>query len=290
MSLAERPPDSPCQKLPILDIGNLAYSSYFRHFAAVLRTSWLWLILSGFLIATTSWLEQAWMAPIDVKTTSARPVPVPLTGLADAIIVIAGISIAVEWHRLMILNQQPSFSGSNVATGPFWRYVLVSLVLSAIVLLPPLGVVFMALRLLAASMGHFNAFFWWIVLVVFGSGGLGIALALRLSPLLAAQAIGRTELTFEEVWCRTRGNTWRLFLGIVLTALPPLMVPDVVFFSITGFVRPSDILLSVAGTITILYYLLVLPISIGFLSHAYRHFFKGPAGPGERLEGQRLAA
>jgi hypothetical protein len=34
-----------------------------------------------------------------------------------------------------------------------------------------------------------------------------------------------------------------------------------------------------ATTVTAVYYLLVLPIGIGFLSHAYRHFFQAPLQP-----------
>jgi hypothetical protein len=34
--------------------------------------------------------------------------------------------------------------------------------------------------------------------------------------------------------------------------------------------------MTAAGTVFSVYYLLIVPIGIGFLSHAYRHFFQAP--------------
>jgi hypothetical protein len=39
--------------------------------------------------------------------------------------------------------------------------------------------------------------------------------------------------------------------------------------------------MTTVSTITTVYYLLIVPIGIGFLSHAYRHFFQGGLQPTE---------
>jgi hypothetical protein len=41
--------------------------------------------------------------------------------------------------------------------------------------------------------------------------------------------------------------------------------------------------MTAGSTVTAIYYLLVLPIGIGFLSHAYRHFFQAPPAPQDRV-------
>ena len=37
--------------------------------------------------------------------------------------------------------------------------------------------------------------------------------------------------------------------------------------------------MTAVSTVFAVYYLLILPIGIGFLSHAYRHFFQAPLEP-----------
>jgi hypothetical protein len=37
--------------------------------------------------------------------------------------------------------------------------------------------------------------------------------------------------------------------------------------------------MTVTSTVTVICYLLIMPIGIGFLSHAYRHFFQGGLQP-----------
>src|SRR5258708_2408172 len=123
MSLAEGPPDLPYPKLPFWDTVSLAYSTYFRHFNDALRTSWLWLIAVAALTAFASWQQWSWMATAMANLKPGLPPQMPkptemvlLLNLANILMLLAGVSIAVAWHRLMILNEQPGVSGSNVAT------------------------------------------------------------------------------------------------------------------------------------------------------------------------------
>ncbi len=51
----------------------------------------------------------------------------------------AGVSIAVAWHRRIILGEQPGFSGSNVATKSLWRYDGVGFAIGLIAFLPSPG-------------------------------------------------------------------------------------------------------------------------------------------------------
>jgi hypothetical protein len=69
--------------------------------------------------------------------------------------------------------------------------------------------------------------------------------------------------------------------GIVACTLPPALLLQIVLLFLIGFPRPETFTdpsfagrFAAMGAIMVVYYLLILPIGIGFLSHAYRHFFR----------------
>jgi membrane-anchored glycerophosphoryl diester phosphodiesterase (GDPDase) len=185
----------------------------------------------------------------------------------------------------MILNEQPSFSGSNVATKDLWRYIVVAITLFLIFFLPVAAVMLPTFYYLlpapGAAMlpaGFFPLFLLGVILYA-----VGAAVAFRLTLLLPARAIGNVDLTFRQTWDRTRGNIWRLFWGVAVTTSPPLLIGQIVFLLRFGFPRPGvaggdDFIaqMTTVSTISTVYYLLIVPIGIGFLSHAYRHFFQAP--------------
>jgi hypothetical protein len=104
----------------------------------------------------------------------------------------------------------------------------------------------------------------------------------RLSLLLPARAVGDLDLTFKETWKRTRGNTWRMFWGIVACTAPPMLAAQLpVQIVLSSFLRSpgmpdGDAIVGVAAVSAILFAsnLLTLPIGIGFLSYSYSHFFE----------------
>jgi hypothetical protein len=120
---------------------------------------------------------------------------------------------------------------------------------------------------------------WLVFLMVLVYLAAAVAL-LRFSLLLPARAIGDLGLTFRQAWHQTRGNTWRLFWGIVICTIPPVMIGIIVVLCVVGFPNPQTLVEGFTGgwiassVIYNAFYLLILPISIGFLSHAYRHFFQ----------------
>lgn len=294
MSPIEGSPGLPYPKLPLWDVANLAYTSYFRHFAALLRASWLWLLMITPVTAVAMWQQWSWLVatvahmipghpPLDLRPTGVWA----LMYLGNALTIFAGVSIAVAWHRMMILNERPGFSGSNIVTRNLWRYVLVGFLLCLIIILPSMTLMFPVFSFLMprpAIAANFPAPFLASMFAIFALNGVAIAIVLRLCLLLPARAVGDTRLTLKEVWQRTRGNTWRLFWGLVMTTFPPLLLAEIAFVAVARFPRPGvatdeDVVIqmTVASTIMMLYYLVVLPISVGFLSHAYRHFFQEPS-------------
>jgi hypothetical protein len=102
--------------------------------------------------------------------------------------------------------------------------------------------------------------------------------------LLPARAIGDTNLTIRQTWKRSHGNVLRIFFGLLTCTIPPALVAVIVqallYLAIATFVareHQGGIFFAQMdlynNMLFELWCLLILPIGIGFLSHAYRHFF-----------------
>jgi hypothetical protein len=291
MSLAEGPPDLAYPKLPFWHTVGLSYSTYFRDFIDALRASWLWLILTAGFAGFAGWQQWSWMATAVAKLQPGVPPQMPkstemsvLLDVVNILLLFAGVSIAVAWHRLMILNERPGFSGSNVATGNLWRYIGVAIAIFLIGWLPAAVVMFPALFFLSTAAGSQpSPGYFLVILPILVLYAVGIAITLRLSLLLPARAVGDVSLTIKQAWRRSRGNTWRLFWGLLLTTIPPWLLAEIGFVMVVGVPGPANFAgedfvanMTVASTVFSIYYLLIVPIGIGFLSHSYRHFCQAP--------------
>ena len=216
----------------------------------------------------------------------------PLREPVKALLAFAGASIAVAWHRLMILNEPPGISGSNIATTTLWRYVGIAIAIFAIDVVPAMIVSFgETLFFAGAAPGPVSIATTLLIIALFV---FGLAAMLRFGLLLPACAVGNLGLTFLETWRRTRGNTWRLFWGVTATTSPLLMLGSLISVVVTGVpgsasfanLGSSDfaVRMTAASTITAMYYLLIVPVGIGFISHAYRHFFEAPLQRSDQSE------
>jgi hypothetical protein len=125
-----------------------------------------------------------------------------------------------------------------------------------------------------------------LIPIIFVLYFVAAAVMLRLSLLLPARAVGDLGLTFKQTWNRTRGNTWRIFWGIFACTVPATILAQIALFTLVGFPTPAMFggeafveRMTVTGTVFMVYYLLIVPIGIGFLSHSYRHFFQADLEP-----------
>jgi len=220
-------------KLPLSDTIRLSYSSYFHNFADVLRISWLWLAVALPLAGITNWLQfsrfAGVMAAINRGMAASKPVEtIVLQSVANLVFIFAGVSIAVAWHRRLILEEHPGLSGSNVVTKSVWRYAWMGLAIFLIVIVPTM-VLSLPMFLLSSPVATGSApRFLMLIPVIFLLFLAAFAVALRLSLLLPARAVGDLDLTFKETWKRTRGNTWRLFWGTAACAWLPILAAQIV--------------------------------------------------------------
>jgi hypothetical protein len=288
MSTAMGSSTPPYPKLPLWRTIRLSYLTYFQHFIDALRTSWLWLVVVGAFTGFASWQQWSWMAAVLARAVPSRAQPaLPLeTGLLlnldQALVVFAGVSIAVAWHRLMILGERPGLSAGNVASKNLWRYIGVGLAIVLVMALP-LALIFVPMIYFIPKAGETPPPPWFFALIpVFMLlYCVGMAVMLRLSLLLPARAVGDLDLTFKQTWHRSHGNTWRMFWGIAACTFPPLLLAQLGYLLAFGFPDPREFggedlvaRMTANSVVFMIYYLLILPIGIGFLSHAYRHFFR----------------
>lgn len=307
MSSAGGPP--PLPKLPVWEVVGLAYSDYFGNFIEVLRTSSLWLVLEAALFGVMSWQQWSLIGTAILNSLQHAPFPPDFTatifrtmalaiGVANLVLILASVSIAVAWHRRVILGERPPWWGFNIATKSFWRYIGIGLAIWLLAMLPILFAFILLAVILSISGKSVPVGIAAIVaLVILAAYVTTIAIMLRLSLLLPARATGDLDLTFKRSWNRTRGNGWRIFWGVLICVGAPMIVVEMVLLPI-GMPRPDTVLVSgpqalqafftdgsfavrmtVVSIFLVGFYLLTLPIGIGFLSLAYRHFFREAISP-----------
>jgi hypothetical protein len=286
--------DEVSSKLPFWQTISLSYSFYFRHLGDALRISWLWLLIFMPLTGATNWLQMSWFAeaipnmkPGKPPLPPAMPIAMTILGNASALVMfLAGCSIAVAWHRLVLLGEHPGLSGGNIFSRNVWRYVGMGLAILLIAGLPAFAVIAsVSLWALPHAMdggapemnaAKSNPAIFILIPIAYLAACIIVT---RLCLLLPARAVGDTRLTFKEMWGLTRGNAWRIFWGIAACSLPPLLVAEIAMLILIVPPNPANLASGamsgswiVIGAIFSGYYLITLPIFIGFLSHAFLHF------------------
>ena len=109
-----------------------------------------------------------------------------------------------------------------------------------------------------------------------------IAITTRLSMALPAIALEAPEATLSDAWRVTHGDMLRLLLGTLLTAMPSVVASIVLAswfsFAGTGALASQWSYTVLVGSLSVVA-LLLLTISVGFLSFAWRHFYEGRHEP-----------
>jgi hypothetical protein len=296
----------PLPKLPLGEAISLSYAWFFQKFADVLRISWLWLVLGGVLIGAANWMQWSGMAAAFADAAKSQThlgqprVTLPpghgwLMLIAYLVVMLGTVSIAVAWHRRILLDEQPGLSGSNIASTALWHYIGTGIVLGLIFILlmllifVPIALIFGASAQSSTGDRPSGSVIAYIVLIAFALYITALSIVLRLSVLLPARAVGDSTLTFRQAWNRTRGNTWRMFWGLIACSLPPVIVLEIISLIVAaavGFPRLAPTAgqvavpalgLTIISTLMFVLSLLIVPIYIGFLSQSYRHF--SPTAP-----------
>ena len=253
-------------KLPFWHTVGRAYALPFNDADTLGRVIWLWLGVITPVLLITSWL----IAPtlVDLMAKIGTPASKDLgwqlqmlSSLKQIVLLPAVASIAVAWHRFVLINEQPHERYLQIDRNVllYAGYVfMTTIVLSGIGQFP---------TYLAAATGT-KAPDW--------AAGVASLLVLslffvvaRCSPILVAIALGRSDISLANVWKVTQRNTWRLAMGPVV-CLILLALPRTIMFHLGGMSR-----LSAAMVLTVLDLTSIIGgvVGVSFLSLAFRHFF-----------------
>jgi len=187
------------RKLSALKAMSHAVTSVWTYRAVALRIALLWVPI---MLA---------LAVIDVVVGPSDPATAELTTqavfqlLTGVISFIAACSVAVNWHRFILLDESPS--GIRV-DGTVLRYAGSTLMIMLVMFTPALLVY--AIAALAPPTA---------ALIGMASLILTGGLITRLSVKLPALALGRSDFTFRNAWTASAGNFWPCVAVFMLTLL-----------------------------------------------------------------------
>lgn len=298
MSAPDVDPNASYAKIVLWRTIGISYAEWFRRFPDVMRATIFWIALLAIMMGIAHWLNWSIAVSLtaDLKSSSLRDPPFRIVNIAlyvcaAIVFIVAVMDVAVTWHRCVILNENPELFGRTIARSYFWRYfgrfLLILFVATA-----PLNVL---LALIAFDIDFEIPF---ENDLVAPAAGFVILLAMyvifvRLSFVLAAEAIEAARLTWAQSLKLTRGNALRLVVGLfVCTFVPGLMIE--VLLECVGLadneMSPIEVLLktgtsdaflrqAVRQQIVVVVALVTLPIGIEFLSRSYQRL--APRMPSE---------
>lgn len=193
--------------LPVIAAFSHAMRSTGHNLGFAFRVSWPWMLaLLPIQIAGNLYV---------VANSFGNPGEVdPKALIATIIMAIAGLiafaSIAVSWHRYILLDEIPRGMQRLRLDGTVWRYVgnilLIVLVIGLCSI--PAGIAF---AVAAALIGEAALYIIvpFIVVIMLAA----VTASYRLSVKLPAVALGRRDYGISQAWTDTQGNFWR-FLGL----------------------------------------------------------------------------
>jgi hypothetical protein len=141
-----------------------------------------------------------------LKTEPAGQV-VAITMLITLVTAFSFASIAVNWHRYILLDEVPQGAARLRADNTVWRYFGNTLLILFVLFIGFVPVT--AVSLLGWSMGNAGAVL--IVPLYAAAFVFGIAAFYRLSVKLPAVALQRQDFGLKDAWKATEGNTLQLF-------------------------------------------------------------------------------
>ncbi len=238
--------------LPVWATVGRAYGATFRNRGMLLRIGLVWLLLvlaAGLMTGIVTVVIDAPKAFGDV--------------LALAIVAIAMAATAVTWQRAVLLGLRPAGWFSLALDGRVCRYFAVGV---GLMITFYIALFFARLILAAAGTGGQAVGLAAAVIAIVGATWVFIRLVLKFPAI----AIDDAAMTFDRSWRLTRGNTLRLWLGIVVC-----LAPMIVGLHVLGFVFASAtaldarILQLTLGVMMIALAFLEAGILGAFLSFAY---------------------
>jgi hypothetical protein len=267
-------------KLPVSSAMGHAISSTTNNMSFAFHISWPWMImLLPLSVATNLYVVLNGLSPDrggepDVAALGKFfMISAPLA-IAS---VIAYASIAVNWHRYILLDEVPDGWQRLRVDGLMWRYIGNFILILLLIMACAIGVG-LVLGIAGYIMNSLLGETMTAVLLVPGILALymyAIISGYRLSVILPAVALGRTDFRMADVWKATAGNNWRLFGLLILFMLCMLLVGLGMLAATFIFGLLGTLGLSLAIAIQVMVNWVATILGVTLLTSLYGFFVEG---------------
>ena len=263
-------------KLPIWKTVKASYQLTWNYRAEYFRIARLWLIVALPVLFIYHWLIWSYQGESDcaIKATLASsPMhEAAVAGVGLLTLTLQGLfivfiisSIAVAWHRLILLDETPTsdrYLRKDKTVGNYYKFGLFLSVLPFAAILVPGAFFFFEPD---------NILLWTvkITIAVILLGFVGV-FTVQASIALPAKALELYDITAMDAYRRTKGNFWRISFGTGLCTLPALPFSFLLQPICNG--KLLDVMIySLADIIDII---TITPLTLTFLSLAFHHFYR----------------
>lgn len=199
----------------------------FANLGAAFHVSWPWLLL----LVPLQFLYFRFAEPSLEPDSEFTPASWLLGIVFFCVNLVAASSIAINWHRFLLLGEEPDGWRRLRIDGPVWRYVGNIILLGVMIALP--AILMVAVVMLAWSAMLYSAAgaeaLQNLEIATFLGVMLPMTILYRLSIKLPAIALDRDDYGFRHGWRDSKGH----FLGILgftvlismVTLLPAFILP-----------------------------------------------------------------
>ena len=274
-------------KLPLWATVGKAYRAAHHYLPALMRITWLWLAITTPVYFLAIWVLWPWLFSARwVKSLASGSIDDWLRALSADFALIAILlpfvsSVAVAWHRLLLRDERVAAFAYLRLDKIVWVYLLVAL---AIAVAQHTTTEYLPIVTFYSLEGTMFPVAAWNILILAASVAV-MLVAVRVSVLLPVVALDVHGIALGDIWRRTQGNTWRLFVGFAVCLIP--MVIAALLFSLLWQEQLSlvddDARIvgrlpnALAFSLSAVPLQIFLVVPIGFLSFAYQHFFEASA-------------
>lgn len=266
------------RKLPVFKALGHAFRSTMDNIGFAFHISWPWvLILLPFNVATNLYMV------LNGLETGGEPDPAKIGmyfAVATPLIlasIVAYASIAVNWHRYVLLDEIAEGWQRLRIDGLMWRYIgnfiLIGLVVIACTI--PLGILFFIIGFLAQGILQGS-----VGTIAFVAAGIIFyaflfIVSYRLMVKMPAVALGRRDFSMGDAWRATSENSWRM-LGLLILFVLCLVLIGVIMLAITyAFGLLGTIGLSLAVAIQVMVNWVATILGVTLLTSLYGFFVEG---------------
>lgn len=252
------------KSLPVFETVGQSFGYSFKNIGLMIKLSWLWVILLLVLAA-------AFLALFgDAAQVEGQAVPDGGAMAAFTVLMvvyfIAIYSIAVGWHRALLLGEQPGWINFRVGRRElgYLGYTLLVALLAAF----PMLIGFLVVGALTSFSGDSRETLG-LGLIAVGAAGVVVMLLLmgRLQLVLPGTAVGDRRVAIRQSFDLTRGNSWRILGGFLLIALVQV-IPNV----LSALANPEIIDLGPIVRLVLDVLAIGIGIFLGFAAVSYMSF------------------